>query len=45
MLGDGKALKWQMTVDGLVIETPEIKPCDYASVFKIVRKKPFKSDF
>ena len=41
MLGDGKELKWEMTKEGLIIETPRTKPCDYAFVFKIVRKKPF----
>ena len=41
MLGDGKELKWEMTKAGLSIETPKIKPCDYAYTFKIVRKKPF----
>jgi alpha-L-fucosidase len=40
MLGDGKELKWEMTKDGLSIETPKTKPCDYAFVFKIVRRKP-----
>ena len=40
MLGDGKPLKWDMTKEGLVVETPKTKPCDYAFVFKIVRKKP-----
>ncbi len=41
MLGDGKQLKWEVTKDGLSIETPKTKPCDYAFVFKIVRRKPF----
>lgn len=41
MLGDGKELKWEMTKEGLVIEAPKSKPCDYAYVFKIVRKSPF----
>jgi alpha-L-fucosidase len=40
MLGDGGDLKWEMTKDGLVIETPKVKPCDYAFTFKIVRKRP-----
>ena len=40
MLGDGKELKWEMTKEGLSIETPKTKPCDYAFVFKIVRRKP-----
>lgn len=41
MLGDGKELKWEMTKEGLVIDPPAGKPCDYAYVIKIVRKKPF----
>lgn len=41
MLGDGKELKWEMTKEGLVIETPKVKPCDHAYVFRIVRKRPF----
>lgn len=41
MLGDGKPLNWEMTKEGLAVETPKTKPCDYAFVFKIVRKKPF----
>jgi len=41
MLGDGKELKWEVTKDGLSIEAPTTKPCDYAFVFKIVRRKPF----
>jgi alpha-L-fucosidase len=41
MLGDGRELKWEMTKDGLSIETPKTKPCDHAYAFKIVRRKPF----
>jgi len=41
MLGDGKELKWELGKDGLAIETPRSKPCEYAFVFKIVRRKPF----
>lgn len=42
MLGDGKELKWEMTKEGLSIETPKTKPGDWpAYVFKIVRKNPF----
>ena len=41
MLGDNKELKWEMTADGLSIETPKTKPCDHAYVFRIVRGKPF----
>ncbi|HBB92763.1 MAG TPA: hypothetical protein DC042_13880 [Bacteroidales bacterium] len=41
MLGDGRELKWEMTKEGLSIETPKTKPYDYAYAFKIVRRKPF----
>jgi alpha-L-fucosidase len=41
MLGDGRPLKWEMTKDGMTIETPPTKPCAYAYVFKIVRRAPF----
>ena len=41
MLGDGKDLKWEMTKEGLSIETPPAKPGDHAFVFKIVRRSPF----
>ncbi|MCK7531993.1 MAG: alpha-L-fucosidase [Marinilabiliales bacterium] len=41
MLGDGRPLKWEMTKDGMTIETPPTKPCAYAYVFKIVRRMPF----
>jgi alpha-L-fucosidase len=42
MLGDGKELKWEMTEDGMKIQTPPKRPCDYAFVFRIVRKSPFE---
>jgi alpha-L-fucosidase len=41
MLGDDQPLKWEMTKEGLVVNTPKTKPGDYAYVFKIVRKNPF----
>jgi len=41
MLGDGKLLKWELTKEGLNVETPATKPCEYAFVFKIVRRRPF----
>ena len=44
MLGDGKELRWKMTTEGLEIETPERKPCDYAFTYKIVRKNPLGSE-
>jgi alpha-L-fucosidase len=37
MLGDGKELDWEMTREGLIIETPDRKPCKHAYVFKIER--------
>lgn len=40
-LGDGKPLRWEMTTEGLSLETPKTKPCEYANVFEIVRKRPF----
>ncbi|MEI7421042.1 MAG: alpha-L-fucosidase [Prolixibacteraceae bacterium] len=42
MLGDGKELKWQITKEGMKIETPKIKPGQYAFVFKIVRRNQFE---
>jgi alpha-L-fucosidase len=39
MIGDNKELKWEMTKEGLIIETPKEKPCDYAYVFRIIRQK------
>ena len=41
MLGDGRELKWEMTTEGLTVETTKTKPCEHAFVFKIVRKRPF----
>jgi len=41
MLGDGRPLKWEMSKEGMTIETPPTKPCAYAYVFKIVRRAPF----
>jgi len=37
MLGDGKELKWYRTNEGLVIKTPNKKPCEHAYVIKIER--------
>lgn len=37
MLGDGRKLDWEITREGLVIETPDRKPCKHAFVFKIER--------
>jgi hypothetical protein len=41
MLGDGKPLNWEMDKGGLTIKTPATRPCEFAFVFKIVRKPPF----
>jgi alpha-L-fucosidase len=41
MLGDGRPLAWELTTEGMTIETPKTRPCAYAFVFKIVRRKPF----
>jgi len=41
MLGDGRELKWEMTKEGLSIESPKVRPCENAFVFKIVRRNPF----
>ena len=37
MLGDGRDLDWEQTPEGLVIDTPDSKPCQHAYVFKIER--------
>jgi len=41
MLGADKELAWNMTNKGLAVASPDTKPCDYAYVLKIERKKPF----
>jgi alpha-L-fucosidase len=41
MLGVGQALDWQLTDKGLVIKTPDTKPCEHACVFKIERGQPY----
>jgi alpha-L-fucosidase len=41
MLGDGRELKWEMTKEGLTIETPKTRPCNHAYSFKIIRRNPF----
>ena len=38
MLGDSKPLNWSWEKDGMLIETPEEKPCENAYVFKIERE-------
>ncbi len=44
MLGDGKDLEWHRTEQGLVIKTPDKRPCDYAYAFKIERHHHPKID-
>ena len=41
MLGSGEPLRWGLSKEGLAVETPRMKPCEHAYVFKIVRKRPF----
>jgi alpha-L-fucosidase len=37
MLGSEEKLEWSVSEDGLKINPPAQKPCDYAYVFKIVK--------
>jgi alpha-L-fucosidase len=37
LLGHGEDLKWSLTRDGLVVDLPEERPCEYAYVIKIER--------
>jgi alpha-L-fucosidase len=39
MLGSQQKATWEMTSDGLVIERPDVKPCEHAFTFKITRNK------
>ena len=41
MLGADGQLPWTMTPDGMVISTPDRKPCEHAFTVKIMRKHPF----
>ena len=41
LLGSGENLRWEVTSNGLEIETPRDRPCEHAFVFKITRKNPF----
>jgi alpha-L-fucosidase len=41
MLGSDQPLAWSMTDRGLVISTPDERPCENAYVFKIIRQQPF----
>jgi alpha-L-fucosidase len=38
LLGVEDELDWSMTDKALVIKTPQVKPCDHAFAFKIIRK-------
>ena len=42
LLGIKKYLEWSITPEGLEILLPNEQPCDYAFVFKIERKIPYK---
>ena len=35
MLGSGEKIRWEQTDEGLRIDFPSQKPCDYAYTFKI----------
>ncbi len=41
MVGVDEELIWKMSDNGLVIKDPGKRPCDYAYVLKIERKRPF----
>ena len=41
MLGVDQPLTWQMTHEGLVIKTPDSRPCEHAYTFKIERGQPY----
>jgi alpha-L-fucosidase len=41
LLGADRELAWNMTENGLVVSMVGDKPCEYAHVLKIERKKPF----
>ena len=41
MLGIDKPLAWTLKNGALVVESPKIKPCEYAYVLKIERTRPF----
>ncbi|MHB0858691.1 MAG: alpha-L-fucosidase [Anaerolineae bacterium] len=43
MLGVAEELNWTITPDGLVVQTPDRRPCEHAFAFKIARKHPFAS--
>jgi len=38
LLGFGGSLKWERAPEGLKVELPEKKPCEYANVLKISRE-------
>jgi alpha-L-fucosidase len=39
LLGSDEKIEWQQTGEGLKLTFPQIKPCDYAYVFKITFDK------
>lgn len=41
MLGVDGELSWKLTDEGLKVATPANKPCEYAYVLKIEKKRPF----
>ncbi len=41
MLGTDEKLNWSHAENGLEIRMPASRPCDHATVFKIIRKNPF----
>ena len=41
MLGSEKDLQWHMGERGLVVKIDVERPCDYAYVLKVERKRPF----
>ena len=41
MLGSEEKLSWKLSKEGLEISAPKQKPCQYAFVYKITRKKDF----
>lgn len=38
MLGSDEPIRWSHTSNGLVIETPSVRPCEHAVVFKLILK-------
>ncbi len=42
MLGSDEPIRWQFTKDALVLNTPRIRPCTDAFVYKFTLKSPFE---